>query len=127
MAYMDPNSPPGPVGIGPGYWKWDGNGGGWRSDWVSGFGGFKISGEGVDPNIYGAEVAARDYSAAGANPAAGAAYYASPTGISVAPATAPMVNQPTSDSTRSVLGADQDQANPWDPTLVRRNQYDVGY
>jgi hypothetical protein len=43
------------------------------------------------------------------------------------PETMPMVNQPTSGSTRSVLGADQDQANPWDPTLVRRNQYDVGY
>jgi hypothetical protein len=44
-----------------------------------------------------------------------------------APAEAPMVNQPTSGSTRSVLGAEQDPTNPWDPTLVRRNQYDVGY
>jgi hypothetical protein len=43
------------------------------------------------------------------------------------PGVAPMVNQPTSDSTRSVLGAEQDETNPWDPMLVRRNQYDVGY
>jgi len=43
------------------------------------------------------------------------------------PVDASMVNEPTSGSTRTVMGAEQSAENPWDPEAVRRNQYDVGY
>jgi hypothetical protein len=34
-AVADPTgaNPPGPVGVGPGYWRYDANGGQWRDDW----------------------------------------------------------------------------------------------
>jgi hypothetical protein len=89
--------------------------------------GYGVSG--IDPKSISGEGGAGDqYSPTPGNPTATSVYDTrNAPGALVPASSAPMVNEPTSGSTRSVLGAEQDPANPWDPEKVRRNAYDVGY
>lgn len=67
--YTDPNAAPGPVGFGPGFWRWDAWGGQWRNDWKQADnGGWLLSGE----NGQGAQ--------AGANSAAAPNFQRNPGG-----------------------------------------------
>ena len=84
---------------------------------VSGEGG---AGDMYQPTPVGAFPATNSY--VNVNPNANAPQASAIPGVSAGPTVNPEAVQ-----TRQVLGAEQDVKNPWDPMLVRRNAYDVGY